>query len=161
MAEKKQPYKKIRGMTGSASLFSGKNMGRHSLWLGEDHILSVQFSGFHERYHRFFFKDIHAVLWRKTYRFWIWLGVILLVNLLGVLTFLGGDDPQTLFRASFLLVCGLPALIIHLVKGPTCALYIKTGVQELRIYAVKRVKKAHRLIALLESAIQDAQKPVS
>ena len=40
--------------------------GRSSLWLGKDHLLRIDSSGYTENYRRFFLRDIQAVIIRKT-----------------------------------------------------------------------------------------------
>ncbi|HWI55617.1 MAG TPA: hypothetical protein VNZ22_00220, partial [Bacillota bacterium] len=41
---------------------------RSSLWLGPDHLLCIETTGYTETYKRFYFRDIQAVLIRQTKR---------------------------------------------------------------------------------------------
>ena len=43
-------------------------LGSHSLWIGEDHLLLVELRGFTETYRRFYFRDVQAIILRRTDR---------------------------------------------------------------------------------------------
>src|SRR5213082_404842 len=50
------------------SRFAVVSSGNSSLWLGKDHLLCIDTSGYTENYKRFYFRDIQALLIRKTGR---------------------------------------------------------------------------------------------
>ena len=60
----------------SRSAFGVVSMSRSSLWLGKDHLLCVDSSGYTETYKRFYFRDIQAVTLVATKRRDIWNGVL-------------------------------------------------------------------------------------
>src|SRR2546421_4946865 len=54
-----------------ARRYTGKSFGfisaaSSSLWLGKDHVLLIESNGYSEGYKRFYFKDIQALIIRKT-----------------------------------------------------------------------------------------------
>src|SRR5438270_8932541 len=48
--------------------FAVVSAGSSSLWLGKDHLLCIDSSGYTENYKRFYFRDIQALVIRKTER---------------------------------------------------------------------------------------------
>src|SRR6266853_1047397 len=50
------------------SRFAVVSSGSSSLWLGKDHVLCIDTSGYNESYKRFYFRDIQALVIRKTER---------------------------------------------------------------------------------------------
>ena len=48
--------------------FQVATSNRSSLWLGKDHLLCVETTGYTETYKRFFFRDIQVLTLRRTYR---------------------------------------------------------------------------------------------
>src|SRR5438477_12551721 len=50
------------------SKFAVVSSGNSSLWLGKDHLLCIDSNGYTENYKRFYFRDIQALLIRKTER---------------------------------------------------------------------------------------------
>src|SRR5436305_13755595 len=50
------------------SRFAVVSSGNSSLWLGKDHLLCIDTNGYTETYKRFYFRDIQALVIRKTER---------------------------------------------------------------------------------------------
>src|ERR1051326_1750933 len=52
--------------------FAVSSAGSSSLWLGKDHLLCIDTTGYTEAYKRFYFRDIQALSLRKTdgYKWW-------------------------------------------------------------------------------------------
>jgi len=127
------------------------------VWLGEDHVLVVQASGYSETYKRFFFKDIQAIVVQRTHmgKTWngIWGGLFLFF---GILAAVGGE-----FVTSMVLLCiGAPfgvVLLMNLILGPMCVLSIRTAVQTEAISALRRLRTAEQFIARIEPLIVAAQ----
>ena len=153
-------YKKLRG---SSSLIK-----RTRVWLGTDHVLSVENLGYSEEYRRFYFRDIQAIIIQRTklgvILNWIF-GLLLVVPVLGIgaglLALLKrpfqSDDlilfiPLCFFGGLFL-VC----LVMNIVRGATCACYIKTAVQTERVAALNRVRTAQEFIEKIRPFIVEAQ----
>jgi hypothetical protein len=135
----------------------------HTLWLGEDHLLSVESNGYSEEYKRYYFKEIQAIVSRRT----AWgtvlnavSGILLAISLMAAI---GGfrDAPSPvsvtacLFGVFFLLL-----LLWNLLRGPTCRCQLRTpvGIDELpaldRIRSVRKVLvRVRPLIARLQGEI--------
>src|SRR5438045_8577020 len=70
----------------SRSAFGIVSTGRSSLWLGKDHLLSIESTGYTENYKRLYFRDIQGICIRKTELGKIWnLVFTVLGGLLGLL----------------------------------------------------------------------------
>ena len=63
MAERE--YKRLT-RRGRQTTISSVSSVSSNLWLGKDHLLLVESNGYSERYKRFYFKDIQALIIRKT-----------------------------------------------------------------------------------------------
>lgn len=131
---------------------------RSSLWLGRDHLLKVtNVSGYVQEYRRFYFKDIQALIVQRSNR-----GLsfsIILLSLILILIFIAADHY---FRSGLqFAIIALPApialLAINWLRGPSCKFYVRTAVQTDRVEAVRRVRKAERIIAQLRPLILQAQ----
>src|SRR5215472_27690 len=87
---------------------------RASLWMGKDHLLCMDYSGFTETYKRFYFRDIQAVIVRKTIE-WHVISVVLalIVGFLALMAVVGNsagiNTPLAWFFGS---VGGLVGLLL-------------------------------------------------
>lgn len=128
-----------------------------SLWLGKDHILCVERSGYTEDYRRFYFRDIQGLIVCKSN-----LGMafnFVLGFLMALLTAIGwfANDPVAL--GIFGTIAGSLGLllVVNLVLGPTCDCHIKTAVQVERLSGLKRLRKARKVIRILKPLIEGMQ----
>lgn len=144
------PYKRLPGM--------GRQIASYSrLYLAEDHLLHVASSPFSERYKRFYFRDIQALILIRT-ETWIWiLGAWLMAALLGVVIAVAANEAivSTVFGcvAGLFLTIG----IIHVVAGPTCRCYVRTAVQMERLPSLSRLRRAQTILARITPSITQAQ----
>jgi hypothetical protein len=133
------------------------------LYLGPDHLLQVASSGYQERYKRFHFSDIQAMVLQRTSAFrvlnWIFgsltavcLGIWLLEALNGF-----AEDPAPLVILGVLTVCVAGSLVVNLLLGPTCVCYLRTAVQMERLAAIKRLRSAERVLDRLKPMIEATQ----
>ena len=142
-----------------------------SYWAGPDHLLIVEVFGFAERYQRFAFNDIQAIIIRKeNSRFWLTnllggLGAAILLAILGF--YLSQSAPEldsaALAGAGVLLalIIGLAGLLVsNWVKGPTCTCHIQTLVQLRPLPCLRRRRKADLLLQELSPAIVRAQNKI-
>ena len=133
-------------------------MHRIRLWQGPDHLLFVASSVLGERYKRFYFADIQAIVIRKTAA-WIGWGIVFLVlaALFG-LAALGISD--TAGRAVMGAIAGIFIifLAIHAALGPTCRCVLRTAVQTEELPSLKRVRNADKVLALIRPLIESAQR---
>mgnify|MGYP006906738842 CR=1 FL=1 len=132
---------------------------RCSLWLGDDHLLSVKSTGYTEEYVRIYLKDLKGVIARRT-RTWMLLNVILgsLLALFGIGILSTNDiaSPGTIA----LFIFGTPLLIVflvNLVKGPTCKTNLLTPLGLVDIPALQRSRKVTRLIQELRPLVAAQQ----
>ena len=105
-------YKKLPGRSGQSRL-----------WLGEDHLLLVTKSGYHESYRRLYFSDIQAIIVRKSAQRMIINIICGSCALLFVpLAFIG--PLRLLVTVALVLVC--LAVVINSLLGSTCKCSIQT-----------------------------------
>lgn len=129
----------------------------NSLWMGPDHLMLVTAHMANERYHRFYFADIQALILRKTVAFWIInfltgapAGVFLLWA-----AFYRNDTfvPVLVFIAAIFLVL----FLANLIKGPTCDVWVQTAIQTRRIPAIDRTRRFARVMRRVLPKIEAAQ----
>jgi hypothetical protein len=150
-------YKRIGGKGARRRQFFTRN----TLWLGADHLLQVEHTGYTEEYKRFYFRDIQSIIVQKDNRFLIW-SLVLGGLLATCLTFVIQFDEQ---GAKIFFGCvAAPlflALVINLIKGPSCYTRIKTAVQEEEVPAFRRVWKTQKAMAQVREMISAAQGTMS
>ncbi len=133
------------------------------LYLGPDHLLQVASSGYQERYKRFHFSDIQAIVLQRTGGFlalnWTFgsltalcLGIWLLEALTGF-----AESPAPLVFLGILTACAAGPLVVNLLLGPTCVCYLRTAVQMERLAAIKRRRKAEWILDRLRPFVAAAQ----
>ncbi|MGA9780158.1 MAG: hypothetical protein WBS33_18005 [Verrucomicrobiia bacterium] len=150
------------------SAFAVAAMSRTSLWLGKDHLLCVDSSGYSETYKRFYFRDIQAISIQRTERRQWWtiiLGFIAFIFF--ILTVIsppktspaqwsGGEIAGALCLGGvtglFLLL-----LLINLSFGPTCLCHLRTAVQIEELPSLNRLRRARKARARLRPLIVAAQ----
>jgi hypothetical protein len=142
------------------------------LWLGADHLLLVRTTGFSEEYKRFYFRDIQAVVIRKTKRHKIWGWMFgILFGLCAVVLIVGFFDMSGRSIQSSdifgLIVWGAPAvaclafLYLNFVFGPGCICHIRTAVQTEELSPLKRFRTARKVLESLKPSIEKAQGPLA
>jgi hypothetical protein len=140
----------------------GGMMGRSSYWLGPDHMLLVMVEHYTESYRRFFYREIQALVIRRTTG-WEWgmvLGVVgLLLTGVPALMLASGPSGGAAEAWVFGMLSGvcLLGLMVHGGRGPTCSVTLHTGVQKRQLPGVSRVRKGERLVAALVPRIEEAQ----
>jgi hypothetical protein len=150
-------YKRLPGRGPRRAGFIAASFSRCSLYLGGDHVLAVDSTGFSEDYKRFYFSDIQAIITRKTRRgaFWsIILALMTACSFTGLL-FLEGES----FRILFSILSGtfLVFLLINAFRGPTCICHIMTAVQQEQLPSLNRLRVARKVIEMLRPAIERVQ----
>jgi hypothetical protein len=132
---------------------------RQSLWLAEDHLLSIDSASYTEEYKRFYFRDIQAFFISPTNRRAIWNGILgsLLIMHLLVFGWIGAALNTLVIVA---VVLGIP-LIINNVKGAACKVYLRTAVQIEELPSLNRLGRAHRVLDRIRPFISDAQGPLN
>lgn len=151
MARKNRKYKRLPGRP--FALF-----GARSLWQGDDHLLWVESVFFMENYKRFFYRDIQSIVVQRggVHTLWsaIW-GVPAFICCLVAFLVQGTPYVSGIFASVFLLALG-----INLVLGPSCSVYLQTGVQIQKIESLKRIRTARKAIARIKELVEAAQGPL-
>lgn len=148
---------------GDYTLLAGSHGWRGSLWQGPDHLLVIEGRGFvlamSEVYRRMDYASIQSLTLSPT-RTYGWMAALMGAGALifGLLTL------AVLDREPFLpITLGLPAglllilLVVHLVRGPTCACTLQTAVQVLRLRPLNRRNTAGPVLLQLEALCQQYQ----
>jgi len=141
--------------------FAVISAGNSSLWLGKDHLLCIDTTGYTENYKRFYFRDIQAFIIRKNdrYKWWgFFTGVLAAAFLIfAVITgALVGKAVLGILCALFLLV-----FIINLILGPSSSCQVQTAVQTEELPSLNRLRRARKTLARLRPLITAAQVPLA
>lgn len=152
----KKQYRKLPG--GATQLINPS-----TLYLGPDHLLKVTYVGGAEEYKRFYYADIQAVIVRRTpgYLGWgIGLGLPTALLLLWGLSILSQGSPVD--RVTGWILVGIASvigmgLLIHLLRGPTCQVVLKTAVHNELLPTLARIRTARKAIARLSVPVEQAQ----
>jgi hypothetical protein len=153
MAEKE--YRKLAGR----GRRKGELFAWQTLWLGRDHILQVEHTGYSEDYKRFYFGDIQSIVITKTDRARVWsfvLAGLLVVGLVLGVT-LGVGNAVWLYLSLGIIALTILFLSINLIKGPSCTCFVQTAVQREQLASLRRVKKARRVMTGLRELIGSTQ----
>jgi hypothetical protein len=128
----------------------------NSLWIGPDHLLSVDSRSVSENYKRFYYRDIQAIIIRKIDHWKITniiLGSISGIFFLLMLLLEGGWSIflGVVWSLSFVV------FLYYLIWGANCETHIKTAVQIERLPAFYRLRSLSRAMILLIQRIENAQ----
>jgi len=130
---------------------------RRELYLGPDHLLTVESTGYTEEYRFFNFTDIQSITIRSTAYYTTWIIVLTLVC--AGLILIGaqiGDTPGWAVFGSLAGILGI-ALLVHVFKGPTVQCKLKTAVSEIELPSLGRLNRARSCLAEIESHIEQVQ----
>ena len=145
-------YKSMPGQGSNA-------IARTRLWEGPDHLLFVTSWPSGEGYRRFFFRDIQAIIVRRTPRR-MWINIILLVLAListaPILAF-SDRDPASLAAAGVVGGFWFLFILVNSLFGPTCETLIQTAIQTERISSLGRLRTAQKVLARIQPHILAAQ----
>jgi hypothetical protein len=131
-----------------------------TLWMGDDHLLAVDSNGYSEDYTRYHYKDIRAVMVRRTARGRNW--NIILAAALGLCLFAfawyafypsGALAVLVVFGAPLLLT----GLLVNTLRGPTCRCHIlmPLGIHELP--TLRRIRTVRKTLDRLRPCIGERQ----
>jgi hypothetical protein len=138
-------YMKYKRLAGSRRGF-GK---WHTLWLGDDHLLSVESTGYSEEYKRYYLKDIQAITSCRSAGGKLLNGIfgtIVAISLLaGIGGYENGPTPVCVFAGIFGGVF-LLLLLWNLFRGPTCRCHIRTPVGIDKLPALDRVRSVKKAL---------------
>jgi hypothetical protein len=163
MSQAPKEYQRLpgRGMRIEGNRLFAASRSVCTLWLGADHLLVVDRAGFTERYKRFYFRDIQAVIIRKTNTAavgnWI-MGFLALSFAVWALTVVNLAGRITLWAISG---CFGYFTLVNLMRGSTCVTHIKTAVQTEQLHPWNRLPRARRGVERIRPALLQAQGEVS
>jgi hypothetical protein len=129
--------------------------GFSKLWLATDHLLQVQSTGYTERYQRFYLRDIKGIFVmdsdRRFYCNIVWIACAVVA----ALSLLLADCPVIVV----IIVVGffIALLVWNQLLGPSCRVYLTTGVQTTRLEPLVRVRSAEKTLARLRPLVEAAQ----
>jgi hypothetical protein len=150
------------------SSFAVAFMSRTSLWLGSDHLLFVDSSGYTETYKRFYFRDIQAITTQQTDRGRVWsivLGIAFIFSLFFILFtqpkgspsgWSGGEMAGEILLGSLMGVIVL-FLLINFFLSPTCKTFLRTAVQIEELPSLCRVRQTRKVLEKIRPLIATAQ----
>src|SRR5688572_19920405 len=159
MSKREKEYHKLPGR-GNRSQGNWMAAVRTSatLWLGKDHLLSIDsMGGYAEDYKRFYFRDIQAIAIRKSNQGRILsLVLVFLAGLCGLIALLI-TDPY--WRGFWLVLGGLFLffLLVNSLRGPTCVCHVRTAVQTEQLPSLNRLRTARKVMNVLKPLIEQAQ----
>jgi len=127
------------------------------LYLGPDHLLQAAATGYSETYKRFYFRDIQAIIIRKT---GMWIIGLLALLVPAVLFAIGAISATDGVAAAILgTIAGALFLgsLINLLLGPSCVCHLQTAVQTERLPSLNRVRKAQKILNQIRPLIEAEQ----
>jgi hypothetical protein len=141
--------------------FAVATASRISLWLGSDHLMLVERSGFTETCKRFYFRDIQAITVRETSRRTVWNAVLtapLAICLLGfIISASAPANTAAMITWSVIAVVCLLPFVINNLRGTTCACQLRTAVQTEDLTSLCRLSQTRRVLDRLRPLIVAAQ----
>jgi hypothetical protein len=159
MAKAPKEYSRLPGRglrDGGFRLFSASR-AVCTLWMGRDHLLLVDRTGYTESYKRFYFTDIQAIAVRKTSSATTTSAVTgsLAVGFFAW-AFSISSSPG---RMTLCVIGGTLALfaLYGLLRGPSCITHIQTAVQTDQLAAWNRIRAARKGLAALRPRLEEAQ----
>ena len=134
---------------------------RCRLWLGLDHLLAVDCTISSEEYRRFYFRDIEAVIIRRTAarQVWNWVLIALILLTAGpfVLAWRSEGSGGLLITAMIIAAFWGIFLLVNSLRGATCKTHIRTAVQIEELPSLGRLPVARKVLARLQPLIVAAQ----
>lgn len=153
-------YRKLAGR--AANLW-----GYTRLYLGPDHLLQAESTGYTETYKRFYFRDVQALVVVRTgygSAERVALGLCAAVALVLAGPFLLTGDPELAWPAAVLGAIGLVCMValgLSLLAGPGCRCVLRTAVQTERLPSLNQYRRALQTVAQLRPLIEQAQATLS
>ena len=144
-------YRQLTGKRRRAHLFT-------QLFLGPDHLLLVRSNRFEERYQRFYFKDIQAlVVTGIPSRVWLQASLGLLAGVIFLIALTIIANPAWRGLLGILGVFPGVIAIADYIRGERCGMILKTAVSNEPLPPVSRMSIARLVISRLKSAIEQTQ----
>ncbi len=137
---------------------------RCTLWMGEDHLLAVESTGYTEQYRRLYYKDVQAVILRETSRKRdlgiLFASVAFLASLPALIHLDTFDSPLSVAGILTSAAC-LILLLLNLYKGPTCTCSVQMPIAVHELPSLKRRKNVEIFLSLLKPRVEKLQGKLS
>lgn len=162
MSEPAIKYKRIRGWGSRRRGFLFR-AARCSVWLGPDHLLSVDRSWINESYKRFYFRDIQSITIEQTRTALVWNYVFGSVAVFVGLVFYAFAESAGDGGAGWLVTGGIIAgaclfcMVVGMLRGPSCICRLRTAVQTEELPSLGRTRAARRALFRIKPLIEEAQ----
>jgi hypothetical protein len=136
-------------------------LGRASVWAGPDHLLLVEEMSFSERYKRYYFRDIQAIVVAKAPRFHISMraAVLGLAWLIAYALSSAARPPAIDGLSTGLWAIAAALLLAWIIVSAffSCRCRIYTAVSRDELFSVYRTWSAHQFLRRVQPLIQQAQ----
>jgi len=154
--------------TRARSAFAVAAMSRSSLWLGKDHLLCVDSSGYTETYKRFYFRDIQTISIQRTDRHHWWSAILGFFAFVFFITTVGTMPKIPMAQwssdqiAGGIVLSGITGffvllLLMNWLSGPACKCFLRTAVQIEELPSLNRVRRARGTLARIRPLIVAVQ----
>ncbi len=158
MSEIPQKYRKLPGRGPGL-------VGIARIWMGEDHLLAVDTTFAVERYRRYYYRDIEAIVVRKTRAGMGWniaFGAVALLMTAIIVVILvvsrgSNDGVGGAIFVGCLAAVALFFLLINTLRGPTCSVHVQTTSGLNALGCPIRMRPARKVLAKLQPVIEAAQ----
>lgn len=152
----KPSYRRLPGRGRRTSGCVGVGTSISTIWLANDHLLLRESTyGLTETYKRFYFRDIQAIIVRRTPRWIAWISVWTILSLVFFLCYVTAEWRGWIWPFYFGLCFVLT--MIQLARGPSCVTYLVTAVQRELLGSLNTVRKARRGLKVLVPLIEQKQ----
>jgi hypothetical protein len=158
MASNPKEYERLpgRGIRRQGFLSFAVTARRVQLWLGQNHLLSVESQWYTEHYRRFHYRDIQTVIIRKTNE-----GKItnLVLGIFALIFFSGAIIATDGWQIAWGILTGTLAifLLLNTLSGPTSVCHLRTAVQTEEMPSLRRLRRARKVLDRLRPLITAAQ----
>lgn len=132
-----------------------------TLWIADDHLLSVDNHLFSEDYKRFYFRDIQAIIMAKTRRGAVWNAILGTMVALWLLIMFRQNSMEG--RIAWVVVAAifLVLLLINVLRGTTCRCQLITAVHQETLPSLNRLTTANKVLDILRQRIRQAQRDLN
>jgi hypothetical protein len=127
-----------------------------TIWLADDHLLLREsIYGLSESYKRFYFRDVQAIVIRRSPRWIAWIVAWTLLCLL--FFFCAINTGWRIWAWPFFSALCFILTMVQLARGPTCVTHLVTAVQRELLGSLNTLRKARRAFKTLVPLIEEKQ----
>ncbi len=146
-----------RGMRVEGNLWIAAMWTFCTAWMARDHLLLISRIGYTETYKRFYFRDIQAVIIRKTSTAFVVNMIVLILALWCLLLAWILSDTTARVVWAFIGAFFVFIDLVSLWRGPSCVTHIKTAVQTEHLAAWHRMRATRKGMEMIRPRLLEAQ----